>query len=191
MTRRAKTSCSSIEDLEDAFRTSEGVVKAVDGVDLDDAARARRCACVGESGCGKSITARSILQIVGKPGRIVDGEIIFNDRDDGAPIDLAALDPTASADPRGSAARDIAMIFQEPMTSLSPVHTIGNQIIEAILLHSGRRKERRANAPWRSCAGSAFRTPGRSARRLSLPALGRHAPAGDDRDGAMLPTRRC
>jgi oligopeptide/dipeptide ABC transporter ATP-binding protein len=127
-----------IKDLQTHFETSEGVVKAVNGVDL--MVRRSQTLCVlGESGCGKSITARSILQIVGKPGRIVGGEIIFNDRDEG-PIDLAALNPTG-AEIRRIRGRRIAMIFQEPMTSLSPVHTIGNQIVETIQLHQAVAKD--------------------------------------------------
>jgi len=92
---------------------------------------------VGDSGCGKSVTARSILQIVDKPGRIVEGSILFyRRREDGSEdvIDLAKMDPYGKQlrDIRG---KEISMIFQEPMTSLSPVHTIGKQIVEAIRLH--------------------------------------------------------
>jgi peptide/nickel transport system ATP-binding protein len=93
---------------------------------------------VGESGCGKSVTARSILRIVDRPGRIVDGEILFRRRPtNGAPgrmVDLAKLEPNG-AEMRAIRGAEIALIFQEPMSSFSPVHTIGNQIIEAILLH--------------------------------------------------------
>ena len=88
---------------------------------------------VGESGSGKSMIARSILQILGPPGRIVDGRILL--RRDGRPeVDIAALDPNG-AEMRAIRGREIAMIFQEPMNSLSPVHTIGNQLVEKILLH--------------------------------------------------------
>lgn len=126
-----------IRDLHTHFFTSEGVVKAVDGVDMY-LRRGKTLAVVGESGCGKSITARSILQIVDKPGRIVSGEIILNrPATDGKPsesIDLAALSPDGKRI-RSIRGRDISMIFQEPMSSLSPVHTIGNQIREAIQTH--------------------------------------------------------
>ena len=112
---------------------------------------ARTLCIVGESGCGKSMTARSILQIVSPPGRVVGGEILFrrpvetgtNGRGPGQQtevVDLAALDPRGQRirDIRG---KEIAMIFQEPMTSLSPIHTIGDQITENILLHLPVDKE--------------------------------------------------
>lgn len=125
-----------IQGLKTHFPLDEGSVKAVDGVDLQ-IYRNRTLCVVGESGCGKSITARSILQIVDKPGRIVEGSILYHrQRATGGVevIDLAALDPYGDAirDIRG---KEISMVFQEPMTSLSPVHTIGHQIVEAIRLH--------------------------------------------------------
>jgi peptide/nickel transport system ATP-binding protein len=129
-----------IKDLKTYFFLDEGTVKAVDGVDME-IHRNRTLCVVGESGCGKSVTARSILQIVDRPGRIVEGQILYHRPTDGQSssqmidlIDLAALNPRGRAirDIRG---KDISMIFQEPMTSLSPIHTIGDQISEAILLH--------------------------------------------------------
>jgi peptide/nickel transport system ATP-binding protein len=138
-----------IRGLRTHFFADEGVVRAVDGVDLT-IRRGRTLCVVGESGCGKSVTARSVLQLVDPPGRIVDGEVLLHrgaargsaggDHDgdgaggDRAPLDLAALDPRGPGirDVRG---RDVAMIFQEPMTSLSPVHTVGDQITEAIGVH--------------------------------------------------------
>ncbi len=94
---------------------------------------------VNESGCGKSVTARSILQIVDRPGRIVEGEILLH-RSDGEVVDLAGLSPHGKT-MRAIRGKEISMIFQEPMSSLSPVHTIGNQIMEAILLHFDVDKE--------------------------------------------------
>ena len=88
---------------------------------------------VGESGCGKSVTARSILRIVPPPGRIVAGQINFRQRD-GQWVDLAQMNPKGR-DIRKIRGGEISMIFQEPMSSLSPVHSIGSQIMEAILLH--------------------------------------------------------
>lgn len=129
-------------DLQTHFFTGEGVVRAVDNVSLT-LRRGKTLCVVGESGCGKSITARSILQIVERPGRIVGGQVLFHqDRNDGTmrTIDLAALKPN-SRGMRAIRGRDIAMIFQEPMTSLSPVHTIGNQITEGIRFHFGAGKE--------------------------------------------------
>jgi oligopeptide/dipeptide ABC transporter ATP-binding protein len=128
-----------VRDLKTQFFTDDGIVKAVDGVSFD-VKRGETLCIVGESGCGKSVTARSILQILDQPGRVAAGEILFHrvrERDGAVVsdvIDLAALDPRGSQirDIRG---KDISMIFQEPMTSLSPIHTIGNQIVEAIRLH--------------------------------------------------------
>jgi oligopeptide/dipeptide ABC transporter ATP-binding protein len=128
-----------VKDLKTQFPTEDGVVRAVDGVSFD-MTRGKTLCIVGESGCGKSVTARSILQILDYPGRIVDGRIFFHRirQEDGNEIreklDIVSLGTRGSAirDVRG---KDISMIFQEPMTSLSPLHTIGNQITEAILLH--------------------------------------------------------
>ena len=122
----------SIRDLHTHFPVRNGLVKAVDGVSFD-LARGKTVCIVGESGSGKSVTARSILQIVDPPGRVVSGSIVFN-RDDGSSVDLAALNPR-SREIRSVRGREIAMIFQEPMSSLSPVHTIGNQITEVLRLH--------------------------------------------------------
>ena len=127
-----------IKDLKTYFPLDEGTVKAVDGATFD-IGRGETLGVVGESGCGKSMVARSILRIVDRPGRIVGGQILYHR----APrvsvasidvLDLASLDP-ASAEMRAIRGAEIAMIFQEPMTALSPVYTIGNQIIEAIEQH--------------------------------------------------------
>ncbi|MBL8837921.1 MAG: ABC transporter ATP-binding protein, partial [Alphaproteobacteria bacterium] len=121
-----------VRDLRTHFPVRNGVVKAVDGVSFT-LHRGQTVCIVGESGSGKSVTARSILQIVERPGRIEGGQILFN-RDDGTTVDLAALHPRSGAI-RAVRGREIAMIFQEPMSSLSPVHTIGNQIMEVLQLH--------------------------------------------------------
>ena len=120
-----------VRDLRTYFFLDEGTVKAVDGVDLKIGANAT-VGVVGESGCGKSVTARSILRIVDEPGRIVEGSILLEHK--GASVDLAALDNTGP-ELRRIRGKEISMIFQEPMTSFSPLYTIGNQIMEAILLH--------------------------------------------------------
>ncbi len=121
-----------VKNLHTHFFTNEGVVKAVDGVDLS-IPRGKTLCVVGESGCGKSITARSILQVVDKPGRIVEGEILFRP-EPGHEINLTALSPRGR-EIRAIRGKDITMIFQEPMSSLSPLYTIGNQIIEAVRWH--------------------------------------------------------
>jgi peptide/nickel transport system ATP-binding protein len=138
----------SVRNLKTYFPQDEGTVKAVDGVSFD-LYPGGTLGIVGESGCGKSVTARSILGIVDRPGRIVEGEIQFRRRatDGGAEpnpvVDLAKLAPNGQ-DMRAIRGAEIALIFQEPMSSFSPVHTVGNQIIEAIMLHQqvSRRQAR-------------------------------------------------
>ena len=116
----------AVEDLRTYFDLRFGTVKAVDGVSFTLAPR-ETLAIVGESGCGKSITALSLMRLVpDPPGRVAGGKVKL------AGVDLLALDEQAMRAVRG---KDIAMIFQEPMTSLNPVLTIGSQIAEAVLLH--------------------------------------------------------
>ena len=130
-----------VEDLKTYFPTRTGVFKAVDGVSFE-LKRGQTLCVVGESGSGKSVTARSILQIVDRPGRIESGSIILAKREGNA-VDLAKLDPRGK-DIRDVRGKEIAMIFQEPMSSLSPVHRIGEQIGEALRIHFGTpKKERR------------------------------------------------
>ncbi len=120
-----------VEDLKTYFFTEAGVVKAVDGVSLKLHPR-ETLGIVGESGCGKTVTALSILHLVpDPPGKIVGGKVLFDGQD------LLALDEEEIRKVRG---RAIAMIFQEPMTSLNPVFTIGNQIAEVIRLHQSLAK---------------------------------------------------
>ena len=126
----------SIRDLHTYFFLDEGVVKAVNGVSLE-IPRAKTLCLVGESGCGKSITAFSLLRLISKPGRIVHGNILYQ-RDDMV-VDLALLDDDGP-EIRSIRGSEMAMIFQEPMTSLSPVHTVGSQIMEAVLLHTDLNK---------------------------------------------------
>jgi oligopeptide/dipeptide ABC transporter ATP-binding protein len=120
-----------VKDLKTYFYVDEGTLKAVDGVSFA-VNREETLGLIGESGCGKSVTALSVLRIVPSPGRLVGGKILLHL--DGEPIDLAELNPSGS-EIRNIRGKEISMVFQEPMTSLSPVHTIGNQIREAILLH--------------------------------------------------------
>lgn len=150
-------------DLKVYFYTEEGEIRAVDGVSFT-MRRGRITALVGESGCGKSVTSFSMLRLIQKPGKIVGGQIMFYpsekqqvrvpgasgdaDQDSGdspgpvavPPVDITSLPEDAEQlyDLRGG---KISMIFQEPMTALSPVHTVGNQICEAILLHQDVSKQ--------------------------------------------------
>lgn len=133
MTGNVSQPLLQISDLKTHFYTHEGVVKAVNGVDLK-LNRGHVLGVAGESGCGKSVMSRSILNIIGSKGKIVDGKILFYPEAGKPAIDLAKLDPNGK-EIRRIRGKQIAMIFQEPMTSFSPVHTIGNQIMEAILLH--------------------------------------------------------
>jgi oligopeptide transport system ATP-binding protein len=123
-----------VRDLTVEFATEEGVVTAVDGVSfrID---RGETLVVVGESGSGKSVTSLAVMRLIeSPPGRIAKGEIRFRGRD-GQVRDLARLDLAAM---RGYRGNDLGMIFQEPMTSLNPVYTVGDQIIEAIRLHQGK-----------------------------------------------------
>lgn len=130
----------SVRDLETHFFTDEGVVRAVDGVNFD-VHPGTTMGIVGESGCGKSITAKSILQIVEAPGRIVNGEINYR-RDSGETVNLLDYE-AGSGNMRAIRGGDISMIFQEPMTSFSGLHTFGNQIDEALRLHTNLTKQER------------------------------------------------
>lgn len=127
-----------IRNLRTHFTLHEGTLKAVDGVDLD-VFQHKTLGVIGESGCGKSITAFSIMQTVQSPGKIVEGSIQLR-RADGEITDIAELSPNSST-MREIRGKEIAMIFQEPVASLSPVHTVGDQIQEMVLLHRTRNKK--------------------------------------------------
>ena len=132
------TKLLEVKDLKTYFYTDDGVVKAVDGVNFSVEA-GKTIGIVGESGCGKSITAMSILRLIpDPPGKIVDGEVIFNGED------LTKVSDKRIREIRGN---DISMIFQEPMTSLNPVFTVGYQIEEVLMLHQKlEEKEAREKA---------------------------------------------
>lgn len=127
----------SVRNLKTHFTSREGTVKAVDGVSFD-VKQGEILGIAGESGCGKSVTSQSILRILPKNGQIVGGEILFNHA--GQTIDLATIDEDGR-EMKAIRGKEIAMIFQEPMTAFSPVHTIGNQIIETIRIHQRVSKD--------------------------------------------------
>ena len=132
----------SVKNLKTYFALDDGVVKAVDGVSFDIHA-GRTLGIVGESGCGKSITARTILGIVDRPGRIEGGEIwLTRQAEDGTPYqtDLLTL-PLEGSEMRAIRGKEIALVFQEPMASFSHYYTVGNQIMESILLHTALGEE--------------------------------------------------
>ena len=120
-----------VRDLSVHFTTDEGVVRAVEHVSFE-IFPGKILGIVGESGCGKSVTSLSILRLIPEPpGKIVGGEVLFEEKD------LVKFEEKEMEKVRGN---DISMIFQEPMTSLNPVFTIGDQIMEAILFHQGVHK---------------------------------------------------
>jgi peptide/nickel transport system ATP-binding protein len=117
-----------IRGLKTHFKTDDGMVRAVDGVDLT-IGRGETLGVVGESGCGKTVTAMTVLKLIAMPpGRIVEGCILWKGRD---------LVPLDAAEMRRIRSREIAIVFQEPMTSLNPVYTVGEQIAEVVRLHQG------------------------------------------------------
>jgi oligopeptide/dipeptide ABC transporter ATP-binding protein len=120
-----------IKGLKTHFFTEDGIVKAVDGVDFN-VKSGEILGLVGESGCGKSVTALSIMQLIGKPGKIIEGEINFGD------LNLRELSVEEIQDIRGN---KISMIFQQPQSSLNPVFTIGDQLAEVFEIHSDLDKE--------------------------------------------------
>ena len=124
----------TVDNLQTHFHTDSGTARAVDGVSFT-LNKGETYGLVGESGCGKSVSSLSIMRLVPNPGRIESGHIFFQDRD------LISLSETEMRDIRGN---DIAMIFQEPMTSLNPVYTCGFQIDEAVRRHQGLKKNRSA-----------------------------------------------
>ena len=134
-----KDTLINVQGLKTWFFTDEGIVKAVDGVDFSIKQGKTLCV-VGESGCGKSITARSIMRLIELPGKIVEGTIKMAGKD-GSEIDLTTLS-SKGKEIRQIRGAEISMIFQEPMSSLSPVHTIGNQLAETIRLHLDTSKEK-------------------------------------------------
>jgi peptide/nickel transport system ATP-binding protein len=128
-----------INDLQVHFRTLDGIVRGIDGVTFD-VRSGETIGVVGESGCGKSVTAHTIMRLLPKrTARIHAGQVWFRRRN-GDEVELTKVDPEGDLirDIRGN---EIAMIFQEPMTSLSPMHTIGDQIMEAIMLHQAVNKQ--------------------------------------------------
>ncbi|MFA6506767.1 MAG: ABC transporter ATP-binding protein [Treponemataceae bacterium] len=127
-----------VKNLKTYFYTEDGIGKAVNGVSFD-IGKEQTIGIVGESGCGKSVMALSIMGLVrNPPGKVVDGEILYHGRN--GIVDIARQNPTGTL-MRSLRGNEMAMIFQEPMTSLNPVFTIGDQIVEAVSLHQGLNKK--------------------------------------------------
>ncbi len=130
----------SVRDLKVYFHLDEGTVKSVDGVSFD-AYKGQVVGIVGESGCGKSVTMKSVLRIVEPPGKIMEGQVLLSKRDNPDEyLDITAMNEKGK-DIRAIRGGEIALIPQEPMAAFSPIHTIGNQIMEAIMLHSDVNKK--------------------------------------------------
>jgi len=123
----------SVEGLVTEFRTEGGLVRAVNGIDFT-IPRGGTLAVLGESGCGKSVTGLSLLNLIRPPGGIAGGRITYYGMEGGKPVEITSLPPTSEAmrKLRGS---EIGMIFQEPMTSFDPLYTVGEQIIETLMAH--------------------------------------------------------
>jgi oligopeptide/dipeptide ABC transporter ATP-binding protein len=120
-----------VKNLKTYFYTEDGVVKAVDGVDFE-VKQGEVLGLVGESGCGKSVTSLSIMRLVGIPGKVVEGEVLFGGRD------LLKIPEAEMVHMRGNR---ISMIFQQPQSSLNPVFTVGDQVAEVLQIHQGMTKE--------------------------------------------------
>jgi ABC-type dipeptide/oligopeptide/nickel transport system ATPase component len=159
-----------VRNLKTFFSTRRGEVRSVDDVSftLD---QGETLSLVGESGCGKSVTALSIMRLVAAPGRIVGGEVIFEGRD---------LLKLSEAEMRAIRGDDIAMIFQDPMTSLNPVYTVGDQIAEAIRLHRKVSKKEAWNQAVEGMRDVAIPAP--EARAKSYP----HEMSGGMRQRVMI-----
>ena len=171
-----------VKGLKTQFFTQDGVVKAVNGVSFY-VEEGETLGIVGESGCGKSVSVLSIMRLIPQPpGRIVDGEVLFDEQN------LLDLSDNEIRKVRGN---QIAMIFQDPMTSLNPVLTIGRQIGEALELHMGMNREeaRKRSAELLEMVG--IPQAAGSTGRLSPPVLWRNAPEGDDRHGLGLQSPCC
>jgi peptide/nickel transport system ATP-binding protein len=127
----------TVENLHTYFHTTLGTVRALNGVSYS-VPKGKVLGIVGESGCGKSVTSLAVMQLVRHPGKIEQGTIMFQTarRGDGEWVDITALD-RHSDEMHEIRSNEISMIFQEPMTSLNPVFSIGQQISEAVLLHQG------------------------------------------------------
>ncbi len=136
MEPKAQNYLIDVENLKTYFRTLDGEVRAVDGVSFH-IRPGETLGLVGESGCGKSVTSMSIMRLLPpRTSRIVEGKILFNRGDGTESVDLTTVDPNGDFI-RSIRGNEIAMIFQEPLTSLSPVHTVGSQIAETVALHQG------------------------------------------------------
>ena len=169
-----------VSDLRTVFATRDGAIHAVNGVSFA-IAPGELLGVVGESGSGKSVTMMSLMGLLpSPPAEVVGGSILYQGRE---------VRQMSAPELRALRGGGIGFVFQDPMTSLNPVFTVGYQLMEPIRAHLGLSQAGGAGAG--GGAAGAGRHPGRDApaRRLSAPVLRRHAPAGDDRDGAVAAIR--
>ena len=131
MTEQTNTPLIEVNNLKTYFFTEDGVVKAVDGVDFF-VNKGEVLGLVGESGCGKSVTSLSIMRLVGAPGKVVEGKVLFGGKD------LLKLPESQMVHIRGNR---VSMIFQQPQSSLNPVFTVGNQVAEVLQIHQNLDKD--------------------------------------------------
>ena len=170
-----------VENLQTHFGTLDGVVRAVEGLSFHIDA-GETLGIVGESGCGKSVTSMSILRLIQEPPGKIAGSIRFEGRD------LLKVSEQEMRAIRGNA---ISMIFQEPMTSLNPVLTVGQQIGETVRLHQGMNARDAEAKAVEMLTLVGHSGAGAAGAGVSAPVVRRHAAAGDDRHGAGLQSRGC
>ena len=169
----------TVEDLGVSFATEDGVVRAVDGVSFELRA-GEVLAIVGESGCGKSVTAQTIMGLTRSPNAEFSGSIHYGETE---------LVRAPEATLRAIRGEEIAMVFQDSMTSLHPVYRVGWQIAEQIRAHEDVSEAAANDRAVELLAEVGIPDPAERAARLPARAVGRHAPAGDDRDGAREPAQ--
>ena len=166
-----------VSDLRTVFATRDGAVHAVNGVSFS-IAPGELLGVVGESGSGKSVTMMSLMGLLpSPPARITGGSILYQGRE---------VREMSDREMRALRGGEIGFVFQDPMTSLNPVFTVGYQLVEPIRAHLGLSKAAARERAAELLALVGIPDAAAAARRLSAPVLGRHAPAGDDRDGALL-----
>ena len=173
-----------IKNLHTYFFLERGTVKAVKGVNLQ-LGQKQTLGVVGESGCGKSITAMSVMRLVKwPPGKIVDGEILLRRRD-GQIVDIVKLN-RIRPEMRSIRGAEIAMVFQEPMTSLNPLYTVGDQIAESVQLHQDVAKREALDRAQEMLQKVQMSDPGRRVHQYPTSIERWHAPTCDDCTGTFL-----
>ena len=170
-----------VRDLTVRFRTRRGIVTAVDGLSFT-VAQGEVLGIVGESGSGKSVSMMTLMRLIRDPNASVTGQAYFRGRD----LEVRDLLALPEREMRGLRGREIAMIFQDPMTALTPVYTVGWQIAEQIRAHERVTKKAALDRAVRLLDEVGIPDPARRVHQLPARVLRRHAAAGDDRHGPVL-----